>query len=405
MTATGERRDPAYGVPTDNRQSAPITAVQTESRMPAEEELFASRQMLQLVLDCIPQRVFWKDRSSRYLGCSRLCARDAGLADPAEIVGKDDFDLPWKALADAYRVDDRQVMSDNKPKINFEESILYPDGSRRWIRTSKVPLHDRQGRVIGIMGTYEDITDQKRSEEQLRQSLAELERSNRDLERFAYVASHDLQEPLRMVSSYLQLLARRYLDKLDKDADAFIGYAVDGATRMQRLIEDLLAYARAGTRGNPFLPVNCNLIVARNLKSLGPLIDETGAVVTYDDLPTVMADEYQLAQVFQNLIINGIKFRTNQPPKVHVRADFDDDAKEWRFAVRDNGIGIALEYHRRIFDMFQRLHNREKYPGTGIGLAISERIVSRHGGRIWVESIPGDGSIFYFTIPDRRHAQ
>jgi signal transduction histidine kinase len=248
-------------------------------------------------------------------------------------------------------------------------------------------------------GLEAEIVERKRAEEQLKRTMADLERSNKELEQFAYVASHDLQEPLRMVSSYTQLLARRYQDQLDQDAHEFIGYAVDGAERMQRLINDLLGYSRVGSRGKPFGKTDCQQVLQETLANLRTTIDETDATVTHDPLPTVIADEPQLVQVLQNLVSNAIKFRGQAPPVVHIGAERKHD--EWVFSVRDNGIGIDPQYYERIFVIFQTLHPRDQYPGTGIGLALCKRIVERHGGRIWVESQLGQGATFYFTIPDR----
>lgn len=227
--------------------------------------------------------------------------------------------------------------------------------------------------------------------------MSELERSNRDLQQFAYVVSHDLQEPLRIVISYVQLLARHYKNKLDADAEQFIAYTVDEANWMQILIKDLLAYSRVGAYGKPFEPTDCETVFERILANLQMVIKENGAVVIHDPLPTVMADGLQLGQVFQNLIGNAIKFCREKPPYVHVAVEQKGD--DWLFTIRDNGIGIATQHIESIFEIFQRLHNREEYPGTGIGLAICKRIVERHGGRIWVESALGKGSTFYFTIP------
>jgi PAS domain S-box-containing protein len=255
-----------------------------------------------------------------------------------------------------------------------------------------------------VTAVIRDVTDRKRTEQQLRQTAdllarqtTELARSNEELERFAYIASHDLQEPLRMVASYTQLLARRYRGKLDEDADEFIGYAVSGANRMQQLIRDLLEYSRVGTRGGAFELVDCGEIVAQVLGDLAAAIGETDATVVTGALPTVRADRSQLRQLFQNLIGNALKYRSDAPPVVRIDADRKGD--EWHFTVRDNGIGIAPEYAERIFVVFQRLHTQAEYPGTGIGLAICKRIVERHGGRIWVESVAGEGTTFHFTLP------
>ncbi len=242
----------------------------------------------------------------------------------------------------------------------------------------------------------QEISVRQKAESVLAQRSQELVRSNAELEQMAYVASHDLQEPLRMVASYLQLLEQRFGDRLEPEAHEFIGFAVDGAKRMQALIDDLLTYSRLGTRGKSLQPTDCTMVMEAVLRSLRIAINESGAQVQYEALPVVQGDAAQLTQLFQNLIGNAIKFRGKQAPQITVRAE--REGRFWRFEVQDNGIGIAPEYFERIFVMFQRLHSRSTYPGTGIGLAICRKIVERHGGRIWVESVPEQGSVFKFTL-------
>jgi signal transduction histidine kinase len=239
--------------------------------------------------------------------------------------------------------------------------------------------------------------ERRRAEEELDERARELARSNADLEQFAYVASHDLQEPLRIVASYTQLLARRYQGKLDPDADDFIAFSVEGINRMQRLISDLLAYSRVGSRPRSLATVDVRRALGIALDNLAHAVTDAGASVTHGPLPVVTGDEGQLVQLLQNLVGNAIKFRGPAPPVVHVSARPVD--REWIFAVTDNGVGIEPQYFERIFVIFQRLHARESYPGTGIGLALCKKIVERHGGRMWVESTPGVGSTFFFALP------
>jgi signal transduction histidine kinase len=247
---------------------------------------------------------------------------------------------------------------------------------------------------LQLFSSWETLT-----EEVLAREAAELSRSNAELEQFVSVASHDLKEPLRMISSYLQLLERRYKGKLDSDADEFIKFAVDGAVRMQSLVNDLLAYSRISRANLEMQLTDCEMVLQKVLANLGAAIAESQASVTHDPLPSVVANHSQLVQVFQNLAGNAIKFRSGAAPRIHVSAESCQD--EWIFSVRDNGIGIEEQFLQRIFQMFERLHSQTEYPGTGIGLTIAKQIVQRHGGRIWVESQAGKGSIFFFTIPTR----
>ncbi len=244
-----------------------------------------------------------------------------------------------------------------------------------------------------------EITERKKVEQKLKKTMADLARSNKELEQFAYVASHDLQEPLRMISSYTQLLEKRYSDKLDQDAREFINYAVDGANRMQKMINDLLQYSRVTTRGKEFELVEVSSALGQARANLNILIEENQAMVTNDELPQVKVDKSQLVLLFQNLIHNAIKFRGEETPHVHISAE--EKENEWVFSVADNGRGIEPEYRDKIFTIFKYLHGKKEYTGTGIGLALCKRIVNRHGGEIWVESEPGEGSTFYFTLSKR----
>ncbi len=286
---------------------------------------------------------------------------------------------------------------------DFQSSSVQFDGVRKGgdlfpadISRSTLEIGDEHLSIVAVR----DGTERQKAEEALHKFSLDLARSNAELERFAYVASHDLQEPLRMVSSYTQLLAKRYKGKLDANADEFIGYAVDGATRMQKLINDLLALSRIGTQAKPSEPVETGLVLKRVLGDLQQGIEAAGAtVVQPETMPTVSADGTQIAQLFQNLIGNAIKFRGTEAPQVKISVEPENDAPLWRFSFRDNGIGIDPQYFDRIFVIFQRLHSKERYAGTGIGLAICKKIVERHGGQLWVESHPGEGANFLFTLP------
>ncbi len=314
----------------------------------------------------------------------------------AELAGTDFSDYftePEKARAGYQQVFREGLVRD------YPLELRHRDGRVLSVLYNASVYQDERGQVVGVFAAARDITERKRAEEEIRHYAEDLKRSNQELEHFAYVASHDLQEPLRTVSSYSQLLARRYRNRLDADADDFIAFIVDGAGRMQTLINDLLTFSRIGTRGRPFAPVDGASLVASARGNVDAAIVESAAVITHDPLPTLVGDRTQLTQLFQNLFSNAIKFRRpGQAPRIHVSAARCDGA--WKLSVRDNGIGIEPQFFERIFIIFQRLHGREEYPGTGIGLAVCKKIVERHGGRIWVESDPGTGSTFHFTLPD-----
>ena len=320
------------------------------------------------------------------------------------LLGYEPEDLRGRPLMEIIHPDDRAAVNAALPRLSsglansrFEARCRHRDGDYHWLAWSLVYSPQDQS----VYAAARDVTERRLAEDRLRHQTEELERSNRELEQFAYVASHDLQEPLRIVSSYVQLLARRYEGKLDRDADEFISYAVEGANRMKSLINDLLAYSRVGTRGREFVPVSMEEALERTMRNLHLAIEDSGATLTHDVLPVVLADYVQMTQLLQNLIANAIKFRGHNPPRVHIGARRQE--QHWLFFVRDHGIGIDPQYAERIFVIFQRLHNRDEYPGTGIGLSICRKIVERHGGQIWVESQPGRGATFYFTLPAADH--
>lgn len=353
-----------------------------------------SEEKYKTLFESTPEGILSSGPDGSIISANPASVETLGYNNPEELIG-----MPIVKLYPDPK-SRKKLLSDLRKKgylRDYEVKIKRKDGTIRDLLANLKLIKDSNGDILRINEIFSDITDRKQAEENLKKTMEDLVRSNKELEQFAYVASHDLQEPLRMVSSYVQLLERRYKGKLDSDADEFIAYAVDGAGRMQRLINDLLSYSRIGTRGKELEKVECSHALDQATANLSGAIEATGAVVTNDDLPILKADESQLIQLFQNLIDNAIKFRSNGPPRIHVSAR--NKEKEWLLSVLDNGIGIDPQYAERIFVIFQRLHKRDKYPGTGIGLAICKRIVERHGGRIWVESKPGKGSIFFFTIP------
>jgi PAS domain S-box-containing protein len=316
--------------------------------------------------------------------------RDELLGQPVERL------LP-EALREAHRADREayvQAPSRRSMASGRELTGLHRDGTRFPIEVALNPfqLHD----ATAVLAVIADISERRSAAMARERHQRELERSNRELAQFAYVASHDLQEPLRMVASYTELFAERYRPLLDERGERYVHYIVDGARRMQQLVRDLLTYAQVGSQGRPLARVSASDVLAATLHDLSATIAETGAQVTSDPLPEIWADAGQLQQLFLNLITNALKFRRDVPPVVHIAAERAGD--HWTFAVRDNGIGIAREYFERIFAMFQRLHTRDDYAGSGIGLSIARRIVERHGGELWVDSIEGEGTTMYCRL-------
>ncbi len=369
-------------------------------RNQVEEALRQSEERLSLLVHGVKDyAILMLDPAGRITTWSEGAERINGYR-AEEIIGEhfSKFYMPEEVASDKPS----QGLKIAAEQGSFEEEgwRVRKDGSRFWASVVITALHDKTGQLRGFGKVTRDITERKKSAEHLLKTLKELERSNEELQQFAYVASHDLQEPLRMVASYTQLLAKRYKGRLDSDADEFIAYAVDGSNRMQALIHDLLAYSRAGTNGKVLREISSEDAFKEALTNLRAAIEESGAVVTHDSLPAITTDATQLAQIFQNLVGNAIKYRGPEVPHVHVSAA-KNGGKEWIFSVRDNGMGIDPQYFERIFILFQRLHGRREFEGTGIGLAICKKMLERLGGRIWVESQPEKGSTFYFALPER----
>jgi PAS domain S-box-containing protein len=376
------------------------------------QDLSLKHRLLNSVVEGTTDPIYIRDLDDRFVLANSACAKMFGRSEN-DMVGIRLCDLmpegPYRVIADS----DWEIIRMGTTRTVEEVAEL--DGVDRIFLTTKGPYRDADNKTIGTIGIARDITElrkldearlgvlthdirvRKTAAEHLANTVAELKRSNDELEHFAYIASHDLQEPLRMVASYTQLLAERYKGRLDTDADEFIAFAVDGATRMQQLIMDLLAYSRAGANVGESHQISSEraLQVARD--NLQAAIAESGATVSHDALPDITMDELQLTQIFQNLVGNAIKYRGAELPHVHVSC-VTSDANEWIFSVRDNGLGIESQYFEKIFVLFQRLHGREEFEGTGIGLSICKKLLERIGGRIWVASQPREGSTFSFSV-------
>ncbi|MCD4727694.1 MAG: PAS domain S-box protein, partial [Pirellulales bacterium] len=406
---------------------------EAHERIHAEQSLQESEQRYRSLTIATTSIVWTTDANGKVV---------ADLPSWRDFTGQNEQEIIGWGWSDAIHPDDRQWAKEiwqrsveTHATYDTEHRIRQHDGQFRTFAVRGVPVMDNDGNTREWIGTCTDITEQKQVEEELarhrehleemvalrtaelesvnrqlekeiaerkgaekglRRTADQLATSNKELEQFAYVASHDLQEPLRVVGSYVQLIERRYKDRLDADANQFIHYIVEGVTRMQQLIADLLDFSRVGTHGKPFHNIGLGAVLDCALSNLDVVIEESGAVVTHDSLLEVRGDETQLVQLFQNLIGNAVKFRGDRRPEINVSARRKDD--HWLFAVCDNGIGIERQYWDRLFVIFQRLHTRHKYEGTGIGLAVCKRIVERHGGKIWIDSKPGQGTTFYFTI-------
>jgi len=377
-------------------------------RKQAESALRENAEMLRLLLKYAPAAIAMLDKDMKYQLVSRRWLKDYNLynlksCEPAicypNVIGKSHYEV-FPEVPERWKQIHQRCLQGAVE--NCEEDVFVrANGKKDWLKWEIHPWTDSEGQISGLIMVSEVITERRKAKERLQRLNEKLLHSNRDLEQFAYVASHDLQEPLRAVNSYAQLLARKYQGHLDAKADKYIEYMVEGATRMQQLINDLLSFSRVGTHGKNLEPTACENVLSQVLANLKVAIAESMTVVTHDALPIVTGDETLLMQLLQNLIANAIKFRREEPPRVHISAVQEEN--EWNFSVRDNGIGMETEYFERIFTIFQRLHSRSEYPGTGIGLAVCKKIVEHHRGRIWVESTLGVGTTFHFTIPHTRH--
>lgn len=373
-------------------------SIDISERVKAQEAIRAEQERFRNLVETTNDMIWEVDVNGVYTYISPQVRSILGY-EPEELIGKTPFDVMPEDEARRAREFFERVMESLEPFSCFENKNLARDGRFVVLETGAVPFFDKSGALRGYRGIDRDITERKKAEEELEKVLAELTRSNADLQQFAFIASHDLQEPLRAVTSYLQLLSRRITGKFGPEADSFVESAVDGAAKMERMIKDLLEFSRVNTAGGAFERVDSGTLLDAALDNLAAAVTESGAVVRRSQMPAIHADPSQFVRLFQNLIGNAIKFRRpGQPPVIDIGAR--ETAEGWVFSVQDNGVGIAPENMGKVFVVFQRFHGKE-YAGTGLGLAICKKIVERHGGRIWVESAHGTGSAFCFTLPKK----
>ena len=345
---------------------------------------------LRTLIDHLPDYIFIKDTESRFVVNNRAHTEMLGYEQPADLAGKTDFDVFPRELAERYYADEQKVIETGEPLIGREEETVSRTGKHQWVSTTKVPLRSRDGEIIGLAGMSRDITARKEAEEALAEAFSELEK-------FTYMVAYEMHEPLRDIVRELEALEVRLSGRIGEVSSGIIGRATEAAQRVRKLNRDLRTYSRVETWGTLPEVTDSTLVIEHALEGLTERLQEHGAEVTYDELPTVMADPAQMLVLFQNLVNNSLDYRSEEPPRIVIAAEPEDDM--WRFSVQDNGIGIAPEDSERVFNIFEQLHAPEDHPGRGIGLAICRKIVQRHGGRIWVESEPGKGATFYFTVP------
>lgn len=371
-----------------------------------QSRLASERNLLRSLIDNLPVYIYVKDKASRYIITNKALVEIAGVISEEETIGKTVADLFDPEISDINFFEDQRIFDFGESVINREEAIQTKSGDKIWLLTSKVPLKDENNNITGLIGISRDITERKNFEilleelnESLRKRAEELAASNTELERFAYVASHDLQEPLRMVSSFLELLEKRLGAQLDETGKKYMHFAVDGSDRMKKLIQDLLEYSRVGTNKENITNVDLNEIVESVRTILSLTIREKKAIIKTTQLPTLPAVKVQMQQLFLNLIGNALKYSGDRTPEIEIGCT--EKEKTFLFFAKDNGIGIDPKFFEKIFVIFQRLHNRNEYSGTGIGLAICKKIVDRHNGKIWLESESGKGSTFFVEFPKK----
>ncbi len=372
-------------------------------------ELRESEAKLSDILNSVPQSIFWKDRNGVYLGCNEVFARAVDLGRPEEVVGKRDKDFPWpQEEADVYRADDRKVMETKQPKRHIVEPLQRSDGTRLWIDTTKVPLLDEDGNAYGVLGVYEDITERKRAEEEIRRLNEELERRvkdrtakleviNKELEAFSYSVSHDLRAPLRSIDGFSHVLEENYGDKLNDEGKEYLSRVRKGCQRMAEIIDDLLNLSRITRIELSPSTVDLGVLARDIVATLQAGEPQRRVEVVIAEGLKVVADESLMQIVLENLLGNAWKF-TRKQPQAKIELGVIHQEGKIVYFVRDNGAGFDMLYADKLFGAFQRFHSKDEFEGTGIGLAIVQRIITRHGGRIWAEAKINEGATFYFTI-------
>jgi PAS domain S-box-containing protein len=378
-------------------------------RKQTEDALRESRRMMEIVLDTIPARVFWKDRDLVYLGCNQSFARDTGLPSPEEVIGKNDYQIGWADYTEEYQADDRAVIDTGTAKLNYEEAAINAEGRKFWVSTSKIPLRDPEGRIRGVLGTYEDITERKQAEEEIRslnadleqrvaQRTAQLEAANKELEAFGFSVSHDLRAPLRAIDGFTRILEEDYGKSLDEEGRHLCTVVRENTRHMNELIDDLLALSRLTRSEMEFLSNDMETMVGSVFQELTTPESRARIDFIVRPLPRAVGDPILLRQAWTNLISNAIKFSSKRE-RARIEIECRSLPEEDVFSICDNGAGFDMQYVDRLFGVFQRLHSTAEFEGIGVGLAIVQRVIRRHGGRVWAEGGVDKGATFHFALP------